>query len=401
MAISETFETPPIAPSSTDKTNFRVRYDAFLAYIGSLGIKLINFVTQLNSTEANINAKEVSCNNASASAAASANFKGTWNSATAYALGESVLYNSLIYRSLATGTNKTPTTNPSYWTPVAPSYGAISETFETVAGTWYRIAVSPLNVGVCDATFKVKWINGNHRGVAQFAAGIMLLNPSIEQLFYRAVNTGVTRARIVYNTAYINKYAYLEVLVSGSLNFKIDIEMRGATGWTLLAPSTLGEVPEGYTENSVVFRSPIPEGTFPKVTFNQNGRITAGSALVSADIPSSVALAGVPTAPTAANGTNTTQLATTAFAYGMASKAANGYLKLPNGLIMQWGSVAANTSVTFPIAFPTAALFVLPQIKTSDNTEFGAAHVNPISITTTGFSRTLQTLPVSWFAIGY
>jgi hypothetical protein len=42
----------------------------------------------------------------------------------------------------------------------------------------------------------------------------------------------------------------------------------------------------------------------------QDGKVT------SADLAASIALTGTPTAPTAANGTNTTQLATTAFAMG-------------------------------------------------------------------------------------
>jgi hypothetical protein len=45
-----------------------------------------------------------------------------------------------------------------------------------------------------------------------------------------------------------------------------------------------------------------------------------------------------------------------------ASMGANGYTKLPNGLILQWGNVAANSSglatLTFPIAFPNNLFIV-------------------------------------------
>ncbi|MEH7988258.1 hypothetical protein V3394_18305 [Pseudomonas aeruginosa] len=80
-------------------------------------------------------------------------------------------------------------------------------------------------------------------------------------------------------------------------------------------------------------------GTYPKVTINAKGLVTGGSALLAADIPNldwskinsgkpttlggygitdaapiaSPNFTGVPTGPTAAAGTNTTQLATTAF----------------------------------------------------------------------------------------
>ena len=41
---------------------------------------------------------------------------------------------------------------------------------------------------------------------------------------------------------------------------------------------------------------------------------------------------------------------------GVSSAAANGYSYLPNGILMQWGTVIANTTstITFPIAFPTS-----------------------------------------------
>lgn len=80
---------------------------------------------------------------------------------------------------------------------------------------------------------------------------------------------------------------------------------------------------------------------------------------------------GTPAAPTATTGTNTTQLATTAYANAIAggttvpakSLATNGYVKMANGLIIQWGFAAcgtvANATVTFPISFPTASLSIV------------------------------------------
>lgn len=81
-------------------------------------------------------------------------------------------------------------------------------------------------------------------------------------------------------------------------------------------------------------------------------------------------------------------------------KNTNGYTKLPNGLIMQWGYVPASTAVTFPIAFTTACLSVNVQIVLSGST-FDGGHVNPTNITTSGFTRIHQSQPARWFAIGY
>lgn len=79
----------------------------------------------------------------------------------------------------------------------------------------------------------------------------------------------------------------------------------------------------------------------------------------------SPALTGTPTAPTATVGTNTTQIATTAFVLAnsvstsafIRNTGSNGYEKFPDGTIIQWGSVVStntNKTVTFPIAFPNA-----------------------------------------------
>ena len=81
-------------------------------------------------------------------------------------------------------------------------------------------------------------------------------------------------------------------------------------------------------------------------------------------------LTGTPAAPTAAAGTNTTQLATTAFVRAQIpaeftganqSFAATGYQKLPGGLILQWTNItigSGGSTWTFPTAFPTACYFV-------------------------------------------
>lgn len=74
------------------------------------------------------------------------------------------------------------------------------------------------------------------------------------------------------------------------------------------------------------------------------------------------AFEGVPTAPTAAAGTNTDQIATTKFVMTALSAlssqgkivsyslAQNGYCKWDIGLILQWGKISANKAA-FPIAF--------------------------------------------------
>ena len=92
-------------------------------------------------------------------------------------------------------------------------------------------------------------------------------------------------------------------------------------------------------------------------------------------------------------------------------KAANGWCRLPNGLILQWGFKPAptghydvNQSVVFPVTFPTACLNVslTPSMNTYDtdhDTEFGVH-----SLSQSGFKFWTWLNPYLghyWMAIGY
>jgi hypothetical protein len=83
------------------------------------------------------------------------------------------------------------------------------------------------------------------------------------------------------------------------------------------------------------------------------------------------------------------------------SLAANGYQKLPSGLIIQWGNTTTLTT-TFPISFPTSCLRVVPQVTGYNSTSaYAAQYVFLASKTTTGFTLGSSGLGVDWIAIGY
>lgn len=143
---------------------------------------------------------------------------------------------------------------------------------------------------------------------------------------------------------------------------------------------------------------------------------------------------GTPAAPTAAAGTNTTQIATTAFlqaaitalSLGTASQRAvgiganqipdmnsfgsslitNGYYKLPGGLIVQWftatGSTSATVPVNFPIPFPSqlfgttlAMDWISPGYATLQSQTLSGVSVN-----TWNSSGTRSALAVTIIAVG-
>lgn len=126
---------------------------------------------------------------------------------------------------------------------------------------------------------------------------------------------------------------------------------------------------------------------------------------------------GVPKAPTAAKGTNNTQIATTAFVMAAISAissqgkivsyslAQNGYVKWDIGFILQWGlyssATTGNKSISFPISFKTIFAVVLTKGGTyGDSPTF--QYLKADNVTTTKFeTSTYSTIPtVRWIALG-
>lgn len=84
------------------------------------------------------------------------------------------------------------------------------------------------------------------------------------------------------------------------------------------------------------------------------------------------------------------------------STAINGYTKLPNGIIIQWGTRSIDNSgmlTTFPITFPNSCLLCLCNLVDS-----GTTFTNVWSVTKSNFYVKHfydGWLNVSWIAVGY
>lgn len=91
-----------------------------------------------------------------------------------------------------------------------------------------------------------------------------------------------------------------------------------------------------------------------------------------------------------------------------AVKNTNGYTKLPNGLIIQWGLTGTTSdggtavTVTFPIAFPTAVVHV-SYMKIGDINGTGSGDDRVGTVTLTNFLANAGTLSGNnyFLAIGY
>lgn len=132
-----------------------------------------------------------------------------------------------------------------------------------------------------------------------------------------------------------------------------------ATTLAVTGASTLTGAVTAATTLAVTGVTTLTGGLNTPLAVLQGGTgVTTSTGTGSNVLSASPTFTGTPLSTTAASATNTTQIATTAFAYGTLSNSTSGYVKLPNGLILQWGTTGSlgspsTTTITLPIAFPT------------------------------------------------
>lgn len=92
-------------------------------------------------------------------------------------------------------------------------------------------------------------------------------------------------------------------------------------------------------------------------------------------------------------------------AAGQLGLTANGYAKLPNGLILQWGTASVTTgtftNVTFPIAFPNAVLSGTTGTGNGTATAASYSTIGTYTLTTMQIALNTGSGTVKWFVIGY
>lgn len=124
------------------------------------------------------------------------------------------------------------------------------------------------------------------------------------------------------------------------------------------------------------------------------------------------ALNGAASVAAPAQSDSSTSVPSTAWVRGLftgSSLGSNGYIALPGGLVLQWGSLSmgggGDNHVSFPIAFPSACLQVI--CSTLDSRTGGSGdrivYVVQGSVNTTGctLSNNGSGSNASWFAIGH
>jgi hypothetical protein len=182
---------------------------------------------------------------------------------------------------------------------------------------------------------------------------------------------------------------------------------NGATNLTVGTGNTSGPTIVVTTGTDIVIRA----NTTANVFIANSTAVRANAAMTVANTLNVTGLATLPSVNVAAISGNAVFSANvvvptinaTAFNLGTPSIATSGHSRLPNGLLLQWGTVSVNAttgSITFPTAFAANPYSV--QVTSTSGTSANAAGVTAVS-TTTATVRSASTAAAStayWMAIG-
>jgi hypothetical protein len=182
---------------------------------------------------------------------------------------------------------------------------------------------------------------------------------------------------------------------------------NGAISPTSILPSTNGNVLSSTVGATVTAGSFVVGTQYTILTVGTTSFTSIGASAntVGVVFTATGVGSGTGTATTNTWASSSGYLTSTNFTGSNQSLATNGYQKLVGGLILQWGSISTplgTTTVTYPIAFPTATLNVQLTMQNSSSTDYSAQKVDSTSATQLVIRSTNSTtLTTYWFAIGY
>ena len=241
-------------------------------------------------------------------------------------------------------------------------------------------------ISLTDAVTGILPVDNGGTGLATLTAYSLYIGDTTDPMI--AVGTGTANQLLQSNGS-----AAAPTFVSG-----ITVTNVTASGTVNVTGNITGAVISGSSLSSSGAVTATGLGTFGNIntggTINATGTITAAGLVLGTDLPLTEGGTG---ASTQAN-------AFANIAVVSSSIAADGYIRLPNGLILQWGDVSfsgVNTvSVSFGLAFPANIFSIQLTIAQAAG---GTVSVGVGSPTLSGFSFNASasiTTTGYWFAVG-
>lgn len=184
---------------------------------------------------------------------------------------------------------------------------------------------------------------------------------------------------------------------------------RGDRGKTAYEHSQAAHAPSNAQKNSDITKEEIEAKLTGEISSHTHAAATLPTASTSAAGVSELATDAEVAALADTGRTITPSGLGSVFAKSIA---ANGYQKLPGGLIFQWGKTATITggstvTVTLPLTFPTGCLGAYATMDTDAQISNGTSSAHASVVSTSQIKVTNDTygehpnLAAYWFAIGY
>ena len=297
-----------------------------------------------------------------------------WDGTTEYQYASGyasyVQYDGVVYKAIQTGTNRTPSTETGYWTRAFDDYGAASTVNNALTNhiTNYGTLASLSNVTTARSNLSVY-------SIAQCDAAFAPIAGNSAQTFL--VGTASSANHAVRKSQFDAKTGQADETTAG-----------------IMEVATQAETNAGASD--LVAVTPLKLATNLTAKTASTADVKTGSSTTLFVTPSSF----------------------TGFfnSTGQQGLTTNGYQKLPGGLIIQWGiydkgsnfTEGEQTTVNFPITFPTGCLVVTPTLYNIANQSNCEAVISVRTMSAASFVFHADLVvggssgrAITWFAIGY
>lgn len=278
------------------------------------------------------------------------------------------------------------------------SSAATSQPASTALGTPGFFTDGNPATGTPATIVPAEWLNAVMLELANVVtgAGLTLNKAAFNQLLL-AIRAIGKQSVILADTGAVNAYAAANStpLVSGTLTHGVrqSVQITNAnTGASTYAPDGLAAKPIYGLNLSPLQGGELPVGGVANMIYMVSAAINSGNGAWILLECTGGALQ-VPAATQSNQAVNLGQFA--------AVLSGNGYTKLPNGLILQWGAVVATpggVAVLFPIAFPNFAYAVVPGNNGATSSYIWTSY--PFALSGFTIYSSATTDQSSWFAIG-